>query len=47
MLSAQVVRLPDNNGDGEREFRMGMNVAGYDNRQFALNVLHWLSGALN
>jgi len=26
---------------------MGMNVAGYDNRQFALNVLHWLSGALN
>jgi hypothetical protein len=21
----------------------GMNVAGYDNRQFALNVMHWLS----
>jgi hypothetical protein len=38
MLSAQVVRrqnLPD--------MQMGMNVAGTDNRQFALNVMHWLS----
>jgi len=24
----------------------GMNAAGYDNRQFALNILHWLSRAI-
>jgi hypothetical protein len=23
-----------------------MNVPGIDNRQFALNILHWLSGLL-
>ena len=34
MLSAQV-----NRGGG----RMGMNVPGTDNRQFALNAMHWLS----
>lgn len=39
MLSAQVARSPDG-----REIKMGMNVAGNDNRQFALNLLHWLSG---
>ncbi len=38
MLSAQVAG-PDN-------FKMGMNVAGNDNRQFALNIMHWLSGLL-
>ncbi|MFL6198833.1 MAG: DUF4350 domain-containing protein [Thermoanaerobaculia bacterium] len=27
-------------------FKMGMNAAGNDDRQFALNVFHWLSGAL-
>ena len=26
--------------------RFGMNVPGLDNRQFALNILHWLSGLL-
>jgi hypothetical protein len=26
--------------------RVGMNVAGYDNRQLALNIMHWLSRAL-
>jgi hypothetical protein len=26
--------------------RVGMNVPGYDNRQLALNVMHWLSRAL-
>jgi hypothetical protein len=41
MLSAQVVRFP--NGD---EVEMGMNVPGNDNRQFALNALHWLSGLI-
>lgn len=33
MLTAQV--------DGDHRF--GMNLAGIDNRQFALNVMHWLS----
>ncbi|MEK6406210.1 MAG: hypothetical protein AABN34_04525 [Acidobacteriota bacterium] len=27
-------------------FLFGMNVAGIDNRQFALNIMHWLSGLL-
>jgi hypothetical protein len=26
--------------------RVGMNVRGYDNRQLALNIMHWLSRAL-
>jgi hypothetical protein len=38
MLSAQVA--------GPENFRMGMNVSGNDNRQFALNIMHWLSGLL-
>jgi hypothetical protein len=38
MLSAQVA------GDGT--FKMGMNAGGIDNKQFALNILHWLSGLL-
>jgi hypothetical protein len=36
-LSAQVV------GNGEK---FGMNVPGIDNRQMALNIMHWLSGLL-
>ncbi len=36
MLSAQV--------NGSQRIRMGMNVPGTDNRQFALNIMHWLSG---
>lgn len=28
------------------EIRFGMNVAGNVDRQFVLNVMHWLSGAL-
>jgi hypothetical protein len=36
-LSAQVAGL---------DFKMGMNVPGIDNRQMALNILHWLSGLL-
>jgi hypothetical protein len=27
-------------------FRYGMNITGNDNRQFALNIMHWLSGLL-
>ena len=37
MLTAQVA---------PRGFRFGMNVPGIDNRQFALNIMHWLSGLL-
>ncbi len=40
MLSAQVA------GSGSERFKMGMNVPGNDNRQFALNIMHWLSGLL-
>jgi hypothetical protein len=42
MFSAQVIRYRD--GDQQKEFKMGMNVSGNDDRQFALNVMHWLSG---
>jgi hypothetical protein len=44
LLSAQVVTVPE--GTATRTFRMGMNVPGNDDRQFALNALHWLSGLL-
>jgi hypothetical protein len=42
LFSAQLVR----NADGS-EVKFGLNVPGNDNLQFALNVLHWLSGLLN
>lgn len=45
MFSAQIVRA--NFGGQQMEMKMGMNVEGNDDRQFALNVLHWLSGLLN
>ena len=38
MLSAQV--------SGIEKFKMGMNYEGYDNKQYALNLMHWLSGLL-
>jgi hypothetical protein len=38
MLSAQIT--------GPNKFKMGMNVPGTDNKQYALNLLHWLSGML-
>jgi len=44
MFSAQVVRFQ--NDGKQQEFRMGMNVPGSDDRQLALNVMHWLSGLL-
>jgi len=37
MLTAQVA---------PKGFRFGMNVSGTDNRQLALNIMHWLSGLL-
>lgn len=38
MLSAQLV--------GAERLPMGMNYPGNDNRQLALNIMHWLSGVL-
>ena len=38
MLSAQI--------SGSEKHAMGMNVPGNDDRQYVLNVLHWLSGLL-
>jgi hypothetical protein len=38
MLSAQIA--------GRNKFKMGMNAPGNDNRQLALNIMHWLTGAL-
>jgi hypothetical protein len=38
MLSAQI--------SGADNYPMGMNVPGNDNRQYALNLMHWLSGIL-
>jgi hypothetical protein len=38
MLSAQLLR------EANGTFPFGMNVPGFDNRQLALNVMHWLSG---
>ena len=38
MLSAQIA--------GPQKSQMGMNVPGSDNRQLALNIMHWLSGIL-
>jgi len=40
MMTAQIVRQ----ASGDR--KMGMNRAGIDNLQFALNIMHWLSGIL-
>jgi hypothetical protein len=39
MFSAQVVTY----SDGRDPVRFGMNLPGTDDKQFALNVLHWLS----
>jgi hypothetical protein len=44
LFSAQIVRFTD--GNQQREMKFGMNVPGNDDRQFALNVLRWLSGLL-
>lgn len=38
MLSAQIA--------GPNKFPMGMNAPGNDNRQLALNIMHWLTGEL-
>jgi hypothetical protein len=45
LFSAQVVTLKEPDGR-QTTFKAGMNVPGNDDRQFALNVVHWLSGLL-
>src|SRR5262249_3903495 len=42
MLTAQIFK----EDDGSTSDKFGMNRPGNDDRQFALNVLHWLSSAL-
>lgn len=44
MFSAQIARFAV--GNQPQEFKMGMNAPGNEDRQFALNILHWLSGLL-
>jgi hypothetical protein len=41
MITAQTTRLPDGG-----TLRFGMNRDGVDNRQFTLNVMHWLAGLI-
>jgi hypothetical protein len=38
MLSAQLA--------GPQKTKFGMNRSGIDNRRFALNVMHWLTGLI-
>jgi hypothetical protein len=47
MLSAQVVRGPVAQLLGREELQMGMNRKRVDNRQLALNIVHWLSRLLD
>lgn len=42
LFSAQLLK----SGGPQPNFRFGMNTPGNDDKQFALNVMHWLSGAL-
>ena len=46
MLSAQVAHGPAAQLLGRDEVQMGMNRKGIDNRQLALNIMHWLSRLL-
>jgi hypothetical protein len=47
MLSAQRITGVAAQLVGKDEMRIGMNRPGLDNRQLALNIMHWLSGLLN
>ena len=44
LLSAQVIRYA---GPPPYDMKIGMNTLGNDDRQFSLNIFHWLSGVLN
>lgn len=45
MMTAQLIRFPPE--DDREDFRFGLTTPGHDDAQFVLNVLHWLSGALD
>ena len=45
LLSAQMLRFTE--GNQQRDVKIGMNAPGNDDRQFALNVMHWLSRLLD
>lgn len=47
MISAQIVRGQAAQMMGKEEIQMGMNRKGFDNRQLALNIMHWLSRLLS
>jgi hypothetical protein len=44
LLSAQIIRYTD---PKPHDTKIGMNTPGNNDRQFALNIFHWLSGLLN
>jgi len=44
MLTAQIVRFPEESG--RPDMRFGLQTEGHDDQQFALNILHWLTGLL-
>ena len=44
VLTAQVVEGPQAQRSGKSRFLMGMNRTDTDDRQFCLNIVHWLSG---
>jgi len=47
MLTAQLNLTPDPNRELGVPLKMGLNRADLDNRQFTLNVMHWLSNLLD
>ncbi len=46
LLSAQKIQGAAAEMMGGNEFRIGMNRPGNDDRQLALNIMHWLSGLI-
>jgi hypothetical protein len=46
MLTAQVFKEKNKEGADELVGKTGMSVPGNDDKQYVLNVLHWLSGVL-
>jgi hypothetical protein len=44
LLSAQIIHYAD---PKPHDTKIGMNTSGNEDRQFALNIFHWLSGLLN
>ena len=46
MLTAQVFQEKDQDGTERLVGKTGMSVPGNDDKQYVLNVLHWLSGVL-